>query len=204
MWGGYKTDADRLAVVELVAAVHRVPVAARTVGLEVSGREQLEAALHDLDVPWVGGPLAEQTRAAMRAAAPALVDLLALTDRFRVEAEAQGAHSVVTHGEPHSGNVVRTISGPVLVDWDTVALAPPERDLWMLTGDRMPELYEERSGLNVNDAALDYFRLSWDLKDLAEYLNALRAPHTENDDTRRWLGFVSRFPQTREEWADRL
>jgi spectinomycin phosphotransferase len=31
-WGGYATDADRLAVVELVAAVHRVPVAARPVG----------------------------------------------------------------------------------------------------------------------------------------------------------------------------
>jgi spectinomycin phosphotransferase len=201
-WGGYETDADRLAVVELVAAVHRVPVGARVVGLEIFGREHLEAALRDLDVPWTGGPLAERTREAMRVAAPALGDLLAFADRLRENAEAQGVRFVVTHGEPHSGNVVRTSKGPVLVDWDTVALAPPERDLWMLTGDGMREVYEERSGLGVNDTALDYFRLSWDLKDLAEYLNVLRAPHTDNEDTRAWLGFVERFPAIREEWSE--
>ena len=199
-WGGYETDADRLAVVELVAAVHRVPVGARAVGLEISGREHLDAALRDLEVPWAGGPLAEPTREAMQVAAPALVDLLALADRLRAEAEAQSVRSVVTHGEPHSGNIVRTSSGPVLVDWDTVALAPPERDLWMLTGDGM----EERYGSGVNAAALEYFRLSWDLKDLAEYLNVLRGPHTDNVDTRAWVGFVERFPAVRPEWADRL
>jgi spectinomycin phosphotransferase len=203
-WGGYETDADRLAVVELVAAVHGEPVGARVVGLEISGREHLEAALRDLDVAWTGGPLAEPTREAMRPAAPALADLLALADRMRTEVEAQVVRTVVTHGEPHSGNIVRTGSGPVLVDWDTVALAPPERDLWMLTGDGMRELYEERAGFGVNDTALDYFRLSWDLKDLAEYLNVLRAPHTVNDDTRRWLGFVKRFPKIRKEWAERI
>src|SRR5262249_58929057 len=100
-------------------------------------------------------------REAMRAAAPALVDLLALADRLRADAEARGVRSVVTHGEPHSGNIVQTSDGPVLVDWDTVALAPPERDLWMLTGEGMEEHY----GLGANAAALDYFRLSWDLKD---------------------------------------
>ncbi|MGN6798945.1 MAG: phosphotransferase family protein, partial [Gaiellaceae bacterium] len=147
-----------------------------------------------------GGPLAEQTREAMQTAAPALVDLLALADGMRAEAEAQGVRSVVTHGEPHSGNVVRTSNGPVLVDWDTVGLAPPERDLWMLTGEGM----EERYGLGVNAVALDYFRLSWDLKDLAEYLNVLRAPHAVNDDTRAWLRFVKRFPAVRDEWSEQL
>jgi spectinomycin phosphotransferase len=202
-WGGYATDADRLGVVELVAAVHRVPVDARAVGLDISGRDHLEAALRDLDVPWSGGPLAEPTREAMRAAAPVLADLLALADRFRAEAEAHGVRFVVTHGEPHSGNIVRTSSGPVLVDWDTVALAPPERDLWMLAGEGMEELYEERSGVTVN-AGLAYFRLSWDLKDLAEYLNVLRAPHTDNVDTRAWLGFVKRFPKIREVWSNQI
>ncbi len=35
---------------------------------------------------------------------------------------------VITHGEPHGGNVMTMSSGLVLVDWDTVLLAPPERD----------------------------------------------------------------------------
>lgn len=200
-WGGYATDADRLGVVELVAAVHRAAVGARVLGLDISGRGHLEAALRDLDMPWTGGPLAEPAREAMHAAAPVLVDLLELADRLRAEAEARCVRSVVTHGEPHSGNIVRTSDGPVLVDWDTVALAPPERDLWMLAGEGMSELYEERSGFGVNAVALDFFRLSWDLKDLAEYLNVLRAPHTDNVDTRRWVGFVERFPAIRDEWC---
>jgi spectinomycin phosphotransferase len=199
-WGGYETDADRLAVVELVAELHRVPAAARDCGFELPGREHLESALRELDVPWTGGPLAEPTRDAMRVAAPVLSDLLAHADRLRAEAEAEGTRSVVTHGEPHSGNILRTGAGPVLVDWDTVGLAPPERDLWMLSGPGM----EERYGLGVNAAALDYFRLAWDLKDLAEYLNVLRAPHTENDDTRNWLGFVRRFPQLRDVWSEQI
>ena len=37
---------------------------------------------------------------------------------------------VITHGEPHAANAITAPSGLVLVDWDTVLLAPPERDLW--------------------------------------------------------------------------
>ena len=33
---------------------------------------------------------------------------------------------VVTHGEPHVGNAIRTEAGWMLVDWDTTLLAPPE------------------------------------------------------------------------------
>lgn len=40
---------------------------------------------------------------------------------------------VVTHGEPHPGNVIRTSHGLRIIDWTTVQMAPPERDLWMLT-----------------------------------------------------------------------
>ena len=41
---------------------------------------------------------------------------------------------VVTHGEPHPGNLITTSSDVVVVDWDTVALSHPERDLWMIAG----------------------------------------------------------------------
>jgi aminoglycoside phosphotransferase (APT) family kinase protein len=40
---------------------------------------------------------------------------------------------VVTHGEPHRGNVIRDPRGGVyLVDWDTTLIAPRERDLRMV------------------------------------------------------------------------
>jgi aminoglycoside phosphotransferase (APT) family kinase protein len=41
---------------------------------------------------------------------------------------------VVTHGEPKINNILITSNGPVMIDWDTVRLAPPARDLWMTGG----------------------------------------------------------------------
>jgi hypothetical protein len=88
--------------------------------------------------------------------------------------------------------VIRTAAGRLHVDWDTVALAPPERDLWMLVA------------AGTDAAALDFFRLTWDLKDLAEYVNVLRAPHHENDDTVSQYRALTRCVAIRERWAAHL
>jgi hypothetical protein len=93
-------------------------------------------------------------------------------------------------------------AGRFLVDWDTVALAPPERDLWMvIDGGDAANIYTRATGTQPNDAALDFFRLTWDLKDFAEYLSVLRAPHTENADTVRQCGSLSNCVAIRETWA---
>ena len=73
-----------------------------------------------------------------------------------------------------------------LVDWDTVSLAPPERDLWLVVESADDAaVYADAAGREVDNDAIEFFRLTWDLKDLAEYLKLLRLPHGENDDTRR-------------------
>jgi aminoglycoside phosphotransferase (APT) family kinase protein len=46
------------------------------------------------------------------------------------EARERGERGALTHGEPHPGNVIGTDDGWLLVDWDTAAIAQPERDLW--------------------------------------------------------------------------
>ena len=97
-----------------------------------------------------------------------ITELLGLADRLAAESR-RAAHWVITHGEPHAGNVMRTANGHVLVDWDTVALAPPERDLWMVAGNDTAS-YTRATGHEPDAVAIDYFRLTWDLKDLAEYL----------------------------------
>jgi spectinomycin phosphotransferase len=194
-FGNYE-DGDRDAILAMLEELHQSPVAAasglRTAGLAIPGRRDLEGALLDLDETWTGGPLSEPARAAVRDSASELTDLLTLADRLAAEAEERGVASVVTHGEPHAANVMRTSKGRVLVDWDTVALAPPERDLWMLVDD------------DQDDAALDFFRLAWDLKDLAEYLNVVRSPHQENDDTVRQYQALTRCAAIRDTWSSLL
>ena len=207
---GYFEDDDdgRRAVVAMLAELHQATAAAgsavRTAGLDLPGRHHLEAALLDVDEPWTGGPLSEPARDAVRESASVLAELLTLADRLSAEAEKLGGDSVVTHGEPHAGNVMRTREGRVLVDWDTVALAPPERDLWMLVAgatDAAADLYARATGSQPNEAALDFFRLTWDLKDLAEYLNVLRSPHRENDDTVMQYQALTRCAGIRDKWT---
>jgi spectinomycin phosphotransferase len=205
---GYFEDDDdgRRAVVAMLADLHQaaaVGSGVRTVGLDLSGRCHLEAALLELDEAWTGGPLSEPARDAVRASASELAELLALADRLAADAQKRGGHWVVTHGEPHAANVIRTSESRLLVDWDTVALAPPERDLWMVAvgGTDGAVLYERVTGTRPNEAALDYFRLTWDLKDFAEYLNVLRSPHQENDDTVRQCQALTNCPAIRESWT---
>ena len=159
--------------------------------------------LLELDEAWTGGPLSEPARDAVRDSASELAELLTLADRLAADAQKRGGGWVVTHGEPHAANVMRTGDRRLLVDWDTVALAPPERDLWMLVvgGTDAADLYERATGTRLDDAALDFFRLTWDLKDLAEYLNVLRSPHQENDDTVRQLQALTRSAAIRESWT---
>jgi spectinomycin phosphotransferase len=200
-------DQGRRAAVSVLAALHQAtPSGAsklRPAGLELPGRRHLEDALRERDVKWPGGPLSEPAREAIRGSATGLADLLALADRLAAASRAHGDPWVVTHGEPHAGNVIRTGEEYVLVDWDTVALARPERDLWLVVedGTDAAEQYENETGRQVDETALDFFRVTWDLKDLAEYLNALRAPHTENEDTLAWYRALARCPEVHERWS---
>jgi spectinomycin phosphotransferase len=192
-FGRYE-DGDREAILAMLEELHQAPVppAMRSAGLTIPGRRHLEDALLGVNETWTGGPLSEPAREAVKNSASELAELLSLADRLAAKAEERGADHVVTHGEPHAANVMRTRDGRVLVDWDTVALAPRERDLWMLVDD------------DQHDPALDFFRLTWDLKDIAEYLNALRSPHEENEDTVRQHGALTNCAAIRDTWSSIL
>ncbi len=190
--------------VRMLAALHAATPAvlgvARTAGTGLPGREHLERALAEVGEPWHGGPLAEPARRAVATGAAELAALIAFADAL---GETLDGKQVITHGEPHAGNVLKTDGGLALVDWDTVALGPPERDLWLLSEYASPatELYTELTGTPVDPRALDYFRLTWELKDWAEYLNALRAPHDETEDTARMCGSLTRIAEVHAEWT---
>jgi spectinomycin phosphotransferase len=204
-FGRYESDDERCGVAALLVELHGATTAtpsARTAGFEVPGRHHLDAALAEHGSAWTGGPLSEPSRVAMAARAIELAELAALADRLAVEAQSCGGGFVVTHGEPHAANLMRARDGLRLVDWDTVAVGPPERDLWFLgeeSGAR--EVYERASGRLLDDTALGFFRLAWDLKDIAEYLNVLRGAHRENEDTLRHYRALTEIGAVWERWS---
>ena len=79
-----------------------------------------------------------------------------------------------------------------LIDWDTVAVAPAERDLWMFDND--PETltaYEEASGYSLDRAAMAFYRLTWGLADLAAFTEVFRGAHERNRVTEKsWNGLL--------------
>ena len=79
----------------------------------------------------------------------------------------------------------------MLVDWDTALVAPPERDLWSLAAEdpSIIDQYEASTGIRVERHALDLYRLTWDLTEIALYVDQFRRPHGDTEDTRvAWAG----------------
>jgi spectinomycin phosphotransferase/16S rRNA (guanine(1405)-N(7))-methyltransferase len=188
-WSEYGSLSDRLAVLKLIVALHGTPPGAckamRVEDFCVPNRDELFRAIDDVAGSWDSGPYAEEARSLLSRHADGVERLLARYDRLAHDARQRPEHMVVSHGEPHVGNVIVTGDGWVLIDWDTVLLAPPERDLWMLaSGERsVIDAYERATARTVMSSMLDLYRLRWDVAEIAIYIAELRRPHRRSADT---------------------
>ena len=123
--------------------------------------------------PWSEGPHGETARGAV---AQHLDDIAAWTTTYHRHAAATDpATWVATHGEPHERNLLVTPEGPLLVDWESLMLAPRERDL----------AHTEQEG---NPAMLEMFHLEWRLDEVAQYAAWFERPHGDSDNDRTALG----------------
>ena len=193
-WEPFVPSDLRDAVVARLARLHAI-VPSRTSRLRVDDhaiphRDALMTTL-DADAPVPAtGRFAAPMHALLRRCAAGLRGRLAEYDRGVARATS-GAELVISHGEPHPGNVMRVAGrGLVLVDWDTVRLAPHERDLWMVDpGDGSAlRAYETLTGVLPDVRRIDLYRLRWDLADLAAFAHTLRRPHPgDASDLKSWL-----------------
>lgn len=195
-FGAFATSTDRLEAIRLVARLHgatpSVPAEIpRRDAMAIPHRTACDVALDRLGMPWVGGPFAEPARIATRDAEGAVRRAFHAYDRLVEAVRADSASWVITHGEPHPGNLVRCrdTRALVMVDWDTCALAPRERDLWQVfslepTEDELAAYREVAGDAPISDDALALYRLWWDLSEVAIYLTWFTQAHEESDDMR--------------------
>jgi spectinomycin phosphotransferase len=161
------------------------PVKALLARLHATAAEQAEpidlavpdlAALQKARVTTGDGPFGKPVRVLLAAKSTTIDALLA--DYHRLRGSLPPAEAwVVTHGEPHPGNFLRTPESLKLVDWDTVRRAPAERDLWLV---------DDRPG----EPAYAFFRLRWRLADLGSFAAELSAPHADTEQTAATFGFL--------------
>jgi hypothetical protein len=204
-YGPFATRAERLAVVDLLVRLHDADTGAPagTADFAIPSRDRLGRAMGETAEPWATGPFAEPARELLQRHNEPLQRALAAYDELVSVVRAKNRPLVITHGEPHRGNVIRTAGGPLLIDWDTALLAPPERDLWSLI-DEDPEVrhhYQQAAGRELDDDALRLFGLWWDLCEVALFVDDFRRPHLATDDTRiAWHSLESHLDPDR--WVD--
>ena len=179
-------ERERSALIDMLARLHNAtPQAAQTAPvrrLDLAARPVLEAALGELGQPWNGGPYSERARQLLARHASHLGRALASFDELAREAARSGP-SVITHGEPH--NILRSAGRLYLIDWATVGLALPERDLWALADEDSWEAdhYAELTGRRVSAAVMRMYRMRWSLEEIMLGLSDFRGPHEQNEDT---------------------
>jgi spectinomycin phosphotransferase len=203
--GTYPEEGDRQTVLDMVGRIHAAtglvpPDLARREEFAVPYRDELAVALAQVDEPWTTGPYAEPARLLLREHREPIRVALAVFDQLVAVLTANSTGWVVSHGEPHARNVLRDGNGPLLlVDWDTAAIGPPERDLWML----LPEVgsadwsaYTDVTGTrSVSSGAIKAYRMWWDLSEIAIFVDWFRRPHGTTDDTAiAWGGLSGTFP----------
>jgi len=82
---------------------------------------------------------------------------------------------VLTHGDA-PGNVMVDVHGDLnVIDWDEIMLAPPERDLWFLVGNRefMRGYIEKNRGFQINPEYYKYYLLLRLFDDLYGWMNEI-------------------------------
>jgi spectinomycin phosphotransferase len=204
--GGFGSVADRKAVLRRIVALHAAAeVAAPHASVEqgfLPGRHELTVALDRVGDAWASGAYGERARHLLQEHASGVRQLLAHYDRLVADVCADRDRMVITHGEPHASNVVVDATGPRLVDWESALIAPPERDLWALdAGDgSVLAQYTEMTGIALAEGRLDYYRLWYELFEIAGYIDLFRNPHTDTSDAAEsWKNLVE-FLQPELRW----
>jgi spectinomycin phosphotransferase/16S rRNA (guanine(1405)-N(7))-methyltransferase len=190
-WGEFSSPEHRRAALDMVVGVHAAPEAVRAPvprdDFAVDHLDELESTLESA-VAGVG-PYGRAAADLVTAHAGAIRRHRARYAELVAAARAQPDRAVLTHGEPHPGNTMLTADGWVLIDWDTVLVAPPERDLWLIDpGDgSVLAAYAEATGVTPQPSMAALYQLRWELADIAVEVGRFRRPHTGSaDDDKAW------------------
>lgn len=197
-WGDDLAPAERDELFRLLAELHRAPLGLAPGIRGEGGRPpfltELTESLARSDEIWTGGPFSEPARHLLLDRRELLAQWLGEFHSLAQRCGADSDRRVLTHGETHPGNLMRSDGRLLLIDWDTLGTALPERDLWTWD-DGTKECfaaYEAAAGRPVDPVACAFFRLAWDLRDLVSYLNLFRSPHDHGPDSEKaWRVFSS-------------
>jgi spectinomycin phosphotransferase len=207
-FGAYADARLRNVVLDMIATLHEATAAVRGDAprhvLGFTGRADLDAFLVRPDEPWLSGPWGETARGQLTPHVRGLGQLVAIFDQLAVSMDDDRSGFVISHGEPHPGNVIVAGDRAVLIDWDTVGLGPPERDLALLGGgNESAARYQAATGRELKPALVGLYQLRWFLDDVASAVRLFRNTHRDTADNRRWQDGLGRDLAQLPGWLER-
>jgi spectinomycin phosphotransferase len=125
-------------------------------------------------------PISTQLAALLMAQKPVIDHLVNRAGQLAALLQTDSPPFVLCHADIHAGNFLITADGTLyIVDWDTLLLAPKERDLMFVGGGlqgggRTPQqeeilFYQGYGETEINPIALAYYRYERIVQDIAAY-----------------------------------
>ncbi|WP_175539619.1 phosphotransferase [Nocardioides exalbidus] len=175
---GTRPEASVEELPDLLARLHATPppATARTWATEID--PDLPTRLRDLLQQRWDGPLGTAAR-------ELVVEHLAQVggwsrEHSRLLGLLDPSTYVVTHGEPHVRNQWLARGQTWLIDWESLVLAPPERDL--------ATLVHEGRDVAHDPQVVRLFDLEWRLSEIWSFAQWLQGPHAGDTDDHTALG----------------
>ena len=191
IFGGHPCPVRR-DVLTMLARLHATPApsGARYYDqLRIGMRSELDGFLAEPTQVWSKTPEVEAAQMVLSHHIDQLRDRLEQFDEATQVAN-QATDVVLTHGEPHPANMLFGNGSPALVDWDTLGISSPERDLWFVeSDDDALAFYTEATGHEPDRALMALYRLRWRWDDLAHLTACLSAP-AESPVIRRYVDAI--------------
>ena len=125
-------------------------------------------------------PVAAELAAFLRLKYDEVSELVSRAERLASVLQARSLPFILCHADVHAGNVLINANGTLyIVDWDTLTLAPKERDLMFVGGGQFGNLrtaqeeetlfYRGYGQTQVDPVALVYYRYERIVQDIAAY-----------------------------------
>jgi spectinomycin phosphotransferase len=143
---------------------------------------------------------AQELLALFREQGALTLELVARAERLARELKARPRPLVLCHGDLHAGNLLLAEDRLYLVDWDTLVLAPKERDLMCIGGglgfagsspeDEVRQFYQGYGPAQIDPVALAYYRYERIIQDLAVDSRLLLLSDDGGADRQQALRFV--------------
>ena len=128
-------------------------------------------------------PVAAQLTALLRAKRAIVDELVLRAEQLAARLQTRSLEYVLCHADIHAGNILIDADGTLyIVDWDTLILAPKERDLMFFgagidnvwpSAREQALFYQGYGATEIDPIALAYYRFERIVEDIAAYCQQL-------------------------------